>query len=398
MSNSNLNSVLEYLFEEGIFGKSFNDPNKKRPLSSPPEKNTPEENKFINQIDKWYNSHLVSKSLIDFANNINNVMPDVMAGKYPELKPASGEVYRGIKIDLQTLLSILKLDSLELKPGKGVVVNKPGLLSPKPQKYYPSGKQISSWSISPKSASFFARTDSYNDNEKLLSVLFVARTDDPENTFIVNPLEMKKAYKSSITAYEHEDEVVGVGPIKFVRAVVYSSFSTESAVHQRINDFIEMIYDESAKAIYSELQTPGSDISKFVTELNQKVASLGAPKPFKSYVSNPRSVQQAIMHISRYMISTIEDVFNRSKKPKEITSLNVLYYDNFINDIVLAYRAGKNPFQNLRTIKKLVVDIMTQKNVEHKYELFRTDGVYDRRQGPDASERALLRLSKGVRR
>lgn len=387
------------MFEEGVFGKSFNDPNKKRPLSSPPEKNTPEENKFIDQIDKWYNSHLVSKSLTDFANNINKAIPDVKAGKYPELKPPSGEVYRGIKIDLQTLLDILELDSLDLKPGKGVVINKSGLLSPRRVKFYPAGKEVSSWSTSPKAASYFARTDSYSENQNLLSVLFVARTDDPENTFIVNPQEMKKTYKSSITTYEHEDEVVGVGPIKFVRAVVYSSFSTNTSVHQRINDFIEKFYDEAAKAIHSELQTPEANFSKFVTELNQKVARSGAPKQFKTYaVFKSNSKEWLIVNISRHIISTIQGVFSRSAKPNEISSLNGPGMDDVVDEIIITYRDGKNPFQNLRAIKKLVVDILTLKNSDYKYEVFRTVGVYDRNQGPEASESALQRLSKAPRR
>ena len=39
MSDNNLKLLLEYLLEDGIFGNSFNDPNKIKPIQDPPEKN-----------------------------------------------------------------------------------------------------------------------------------------------------------------------------------------------------------------------------------------------------------------------------------------------------------------------------------------------------------------------
>lgn len=75
MSDNNLKCLLEYLLEDGTFGKSFDDPNKIKPIQSPPEKNTSAENKFIDQLDKWYNSHLVSRSLSNFAETINILIP-----------------------------------------------------------------------------------------------------------------------------------------------------------------------------------------------------------------------------------------------------------------------------------------------------------------------------------
>jgi hypothetical protein len=100
MSKENLKKLLGYLLEADteIFGKSFNDPDKKRPMSNPPEKNTPEEQKFVNKLDKWFNSHLVAGSLNKFADDLAQLMPIIKSDKYPELNPPSGDVYRGMKL------------------------------------------------------------------------------------------------------------------------------------------------------------------------------------------------------------------------------------------------------------------------------------------------------------
>lgn len=314
MSDNNLKLLLEYLLEDGIFGKSFNDPNKIKPIQRPPEKNTSAENRFIDQLDKWYNSHLVSRSLGNFAETINELIPQIKAGMYPELKPDPGVVYRGIKVDLPTLLELLGLESINLEPEKAVSIDKPGVLTPRVLKYYPSGKEISSWSTSYKAAIEFATVIKGEVvSKENISVVYVARTDNPANSFIINPKKMKKTYNEPITRYENEDEVLAVGPVNYTRVIIYNSQSHEDTTLDTIRDFKKKIINETAKDLSNELKKPSMiDIIATINKNYDRKRALNLQKEiFRPLIKKIRSI---IMNVY---------IRNKNQKPNEIYHFSI---------------------------------------------------------------------------
>lgn len=338
MSDNNLKLLLEYLLEDGIFGKSFNDPNKIKPIQRPPEKNTSAENRFIDQLDKWYNSHLVSRSLGNFAETINELIPQIKAGMYPELKPDPGVVYRGIKVNLPTLLELLGLESINLEPEKAVSIDKPGVLTPRVLKYYPSGKEISSWSTSYSEAIGFATVvkGEVVSNENI-SVVYVARTDNPANSFIINPKKMKKTYNEPITRYENEDEVLAVGPVNYTRVIIYNSQSHEDTTLDTIRDFKKKIINEAAKDLSNELKKPSMiDLIATINKNYDRKRALDLQKEiFRPLIKEIRSI---IMNVY---------IRNKNQKPNEIYHFSIGEASIFlgINNLIYA-----NAFTSLSKI------------------------------------------------
>lgn len=356
MSGNNLKLLLEYLLEDGIFGKSFNDPNKIKPIQRPPEKNTSAENRFIDQLDKWYNSHLVSRSLGNFAETINELIPQIKAGMYPELKPDPGVVYRGIKVDLPTLLELLGLESINLEPEKAVSIDKPGVLTPRVLKYYPSGKEISSWSTSYSEAIGFAtvvKNDKQVVSNENISVVYVARTDNPANSFIINPKKMKKTYNEPITKYENEDEVLAVGPVNYTRVIIYNSQSHEDTTLDTIRDFKKKIINEAAKDLSNELKKPSKiDLIATISKNYDRSKAIDFQKEtFRPLINEIRII--------------IMNVYNRNKdqKPNEIRDFSIGDSSIFANIKKLIGDNAFTPFRkifdgNIANLRELMDNIL----------------------------------------
>ncbi|NBW58667.1 hypothetical protein EBR43_13000 [bacterium] len=270
---SNLEILLEYLFEKkqgDIFGQSFDDPRKKRPINDPPEKNTPEEQKLVNKLEKWFNGHLVASSLNNFANELNDLMPLIKSGKYPELTPPAGIVYRGMKLTPEQLKNFLGLEEFNIKADEYKTINKSGILTPQKIKYYKAGKPISSWSTSPDAASEFSVTNPDVHRDEYLSVLFVANTENPFNKFFLNPDKLLYSYKKAITNYENEKEVIAVGPVKFDSVIVYSKVDIvpEDSPTAKTKKLLYAAFNNVINDIVVAVNNNNSDISKAAQKLS----------------------------------------------------------------------------------------------------------------------------------
>lgn len=344
---SNLKSLLEYLLERTEngepFGKSFNDPNKKRPIGDPPEKNTPEEQNFINNLDKWFNSHLVAGSLNNFADELAQLIPIINSGKYPELQPPSGDVYRGMRLTVDQLKSFMGLKDFQIKAGEYKTINQGGVLTPQKIKFYTSGKPISSWSTSAKSAAAFARTNKNDENYKTqLSVLFVANTNNPSNNFILNPDKLSNSYYRTITKYDNEKEVVAIGPVSFDRVIVYSTFDVlppQTSENDGINTAINNVVNDLTIA----LKDQKSDIHKWADYLGliqHKDTKEDPPYPTNRYLS------EAIMNILERHLKNI------IKKQKVVTMDPWTYV--VLNVMNEEYMEGTTPFANRENIKRFI--------------------------------------------
>jgi hypothetical protein len=268
-----------YLFEdEDVFGQSFNDPDKRKSfrVSDPPERNTAEEQKFVNKLKKWFNGHLVASSLNSFASDVTELMPVIRSGIYPELTPPPGKVYRGMKLTPDQLKSFLDLEEFTIKAGKYKVIDKGGVLSPQRIKFYKQGKPISSWSTSASVAARFAN-ESENpsvDEATLMSVVLVADTGDSSNMFFLNPDNLARSYSKQMSNYSNEKEVIAVGPVRFNSVIVYSD-----------RDVVESGSPESEKmefldAAFRDIISRIDDaIQDRKTELSQAASKLGLKKP-----------------------------------------------------------------------------------------------------------------------
>ena len=320
MSGNNLKNLLDYLFEKAgknIFGKSFNDPEKKKPVSDPPEKNTPEEQKFINKLNKWFNSHLVAGSLNNFADDINELMPVIKSGKYPELTPPAGKVYRGMRLSPEQLKEFLGLEDFSIKAGKYQVINKVGVLSPQRIKNYSEGKPISSWSTNADVASAFASGRS--EAGKYMNVLFVADTNDPANKFFLNPDEMTKSYTKTITNYASEKEVIAVGPVKFNSVIVYSDFDVAAegtpeaerlrTINAALNDIVNEIdaaMKDKSSVIYTSASKLGLRLPSNGREIKYLHPNIAAND--KIYTSLATSIVDIIKSVAaEYGIKKLQD-------------------------------------------------------------------------------------------
>jgi hypothetical protein len=352
MSKENLKNLLGYLLEADteIFGKSFNDPDKKRPMSNPPEKNTPEEKKFINKLDKWFNSHLVAGSLNNFSDELAQLIPIINSGKYPELQPPSGDVYRGMRLTVDQLKSFMGLKDFEIKAGEYKTINQGGVLTPQKIKHYTTGKPISSWSISAKSAAAFAETSSDDEKRNVkLSVVFVANTSNPSNKFILNPDKMLSSYYRKITQYEGEVEVIAIGSISFDRAIVYSDFDVlppptfkdegiNTAINNITNDLTIALKDPKS-SIYV-----GADYLGLIQGKNKKGSSPRLDDDRREFMWN---ICEAIVniigkHLNENIIKKPELLAGGLIHPWIYTVLNVISED---------YNNGTTPFANSKNIK-----------------------------------------------
>jgi hypothetical protein len=278
MSTANLKILLEYLFEKtntNVFGNSFNDPDKKRPISDPPEKNTPEEQKFVDKLDKWFNSHLVASSLNNFADEIARLMPLVRSGKYPELTPPSGNVYRGMTLTLEQLKNFLGLEEFTIKAGEYKVIKKGGVLTPQKIKYYKAGKPISSWSTDAREAAHFALSDGKKLNGIELNVVFIANTNDSANNFILNPDKLLKSYVHPITKYVNEKEVLGIGPVNFNSVIVFSKVDVvpEESPAAETKKLLDAAFNDIVNEINASIQDTKSEISKAAQKLSLRSPS-----------------------------------------------------------------------------------------------------------------------------
>ncbi|MCF8494894.1 MAG: hypothetical protein K9G65_05855 [Rickettsiaceae bacterium] len=352
MSKENLKKLLGYLLEADteIFGKSFNDPDKKRPMSNPPEKNTPEEQKFVNKLDKWFNSHLVAGSLNKFADDLAQLMPIIKSDKYPELNPPSGDVYRGMKLTVDQLKSFMGLKDFEIKAGEYKTINQGGVLTPQKIKYYTAGKPISSWSTSAKAAAAFTRTTSADEKRNVkLSVVFVANTSNPSNDFILNPDKLLSSYSRNITQYDYEKEVISIGPVSFDRVIVYSDIDVlppPTFKDEVINTAINTITNEVTIA----LKDPKSNIYVGADYLGliQRKNTKGASDPTKS------DRREVMWNLCEAIVNILARHLNENiiKKPELLAGgLVHPWIYNVLNVISEDYNNGITTFANSKNIK-----------------------------------------------
>lgn len=324
---SNLEILLEYLFEKAganVFGKSFNDPAKKRPISDPPEKNTPEEQKFVDKLEKWFNSHLVAGSLYNFADELAQLMPLVRSGKYPELTPPSGNVYRGMKLTPEQLKNFLGLEEFTIKAGEYKVIKKGGILTPQKIKYYKAGKPISSWTTDALTAAEFAGNPDNKLNGIELNVVFVANTNDSANKFILNPDRLLKSYVQTITKYANEKEVIGIGPVKFNSVIVYSEADIvpEDSPAAETKKILDATYNSILNEINAIIQDKKSEISKAAQKLSIRLPSNGRKVPFVAPIDPSHLIlANGILEIIKRNAAQ----YNlKTKKPKDAIVLEYL--------------------------------------------------------------------------
>jgi len=303
MSKENLKNLLGYLLEADteIFGKSFNDPDKKRPMSNPPEKNTPEEQKFVNKLDKWFNSHLTAGSLNSFANDLSQLIPIVNSGKYPELQPPSGDVYRGMRLTVDQLKSFLGLEEFAIKADEYKVINKSGVLTPQKIKFYKQGKPLSSWSASADAASLFAVPP--EDGAQYLSIILVANTEDPSNKFFLNPDKITNSYVQPITNYHDENEVIAIGPVKFDRAIVHSTSDIYTDEEQQNSE-------QEKKNISNIISNTVSELQQQLINKNSKIykgaAALGIRERNESPgIAEKKDIEPAIVSLSEDILAIL---------------------------------------------------------------------------------------------
>ena len=351
---SNLETLLEYLLERSendeIFGKSFNDPAKKRPVSNPPEKNTPAENMFIDKLDKWFGSHLVAHSLNKFANDIDELIPIIKSGKYPELKPPSAKVYRGMSMTPEQLKSFLGIEDITIEAGTYKFINKSGILAPQKIRYYTAGKPISSWSIEPSVAAKFSSIDSEKASEKnKISVVFIANTNDPDNKFILNPNKLTNSYNKPISSFDYEEEVIAVGPVKFNSVIVYSRFDIFSD---------QLSADERKKAVSAVINNTVNEISAAITD-DKSVISKAAQKLSLRLPSDGRVIRRLSKN-NASMQSLANAIFKIIKRNAVAYGLKIINpqekFEFILNNIYLLhdYRTGGDDkdLSNLNKIKR----------------------------------------------
>ncbi len=269
---SNLEILLEYLFEKAganVFGKSFNDPAKNKPISNPPEKNTPEEKKFIEKLYNWFNGNLVASSLNNFADDLIELKPLIRSGKYPELQPPPGKVYRGIALSADQLKNFLGLEEFTIKAGEYKTINKGGVLSPQKIKNYTAGKPISSWTTDAMTAGIFA-TGTSTTGTGALNVIFVANTSNRANYFFLNPDKILKSYHDPITEHENEKEVIAVGPVKFDSVIVYSKVDImpEDSPAAKTKKILYAAFNNVINDIVDAVNNNNSEISKAAQKLS----------------------------------------------------------------------------------------------------------------------------------
>jgi hypothetical protein len=210
-----------------VFGVSFDDPNKKKPEFRPAEPNTNSELRLLSAIDSWFAGQPprnLGTALM------TQVKPAIDAGKYPQLKPAPGYVYRGMSLSTRQFQEIVKLSSQEIteKPATSWYVGSPGILLP----YGKNKLAVSSWTLDPKIAIGFSTAG----EEGFVYVVFVADTRNPKNNFFLNPEKLRSLYQyrtARVTGgtpspfisaqSKDEKEVLGVGAIEFKEFVFYLS-------------------------------------------------------------------------------------------------------------------------------------------------------------------------------
>lgn len=117
--------------------------------------------------------------------------------------PTTKYVYRGINITRQQAWQM----------GIGDAVRRPasGGASLGGWTYVPT-KGVDSWTTSPSSAAVYSGADSSNGRVERLRVVFVARVDGNEDSFISGPDGLYNV--KGFDAYTDEDEVLCIGPIK----------------------------------------------------------------------------------------------------------------------------------------------------------------------------------------
>jgi hypothetical protein len=302
----------DHLFEDqDVFGQSFNDPDKRKSfrVSDPPEKNTSEEQKFINKLKKWFNGHLVAGSLNSFASDITELMPVIRSGIYPELTPPSGNVYRGMKLTPDQLKSFLDLEEFTIKAGKYKVIDKGGVLTPQRIKFYKQGKPISSWSTSASVAANFSdkSTNPSVDEASLMSVVFVADTSDSSNMFFLNPDNLARSYSKQMSNYSNEKEVIAVGPVRFNSVVVYSSRDVveSGSPESEKMEFLESVFRDIVSRIDEAIQDRK-------TKLSQAASKLGLKKPSDGrkikYIGKDRAFVSIVTTAANGISDIIESV------------------------------------------------------------------------------------------
>lgn len=339
MSDNNLKFLLEYLLEDGIFGKSFDDPNKKRPKFKPPEKNTPEEEKFIDDLSTWYNSHLDASDLKTFASTIKKLIPQINSGMYPELKPDPGVVYRGMTMKIPDFLKYFKIKSIKVVPQKPTEINKSGVLKPVPLEGYPAGKEVTSWSTNPEEASLFSRLDTneVKEQENYLNVLFYARIDDPGNKFIINPSKMKNTYEEPLTGFEEEDEVLAVGPVKYFKILVMSMVPIGYEDVENSDENVTRFENEYVNTAIKRIMNSQTIISNYATLRNQ--------------FNNRQNTAGGLMGLAHEIDDILENIFFQELKPPSMLNL------------------GLNPFQTSRVLQRHIFKSRRMTNVFSKKEL-----------------------------